>query len=28
VRGSEHPKLRDWRGEVHLSELYAAGVLG
>lgn len=28
VRGSEHPKLKDWRGEVNLSELFAAGVLG
>lgn len=28
VRGDEHPALREWRGEVHLSELYAAGVLG
>ena len=28
VRGSEHPKLRDWRGRVDLGTLYAAGVLG
>ena len=28
VRGSEHPKLRDWRGQVDLGTLYAAGVLG
>jgi predicted ATPase len=28
VRGDEHPALRDWKGEIHLSELYAAGVLG
>lgn len=28
VRGDEHPALREWRGEVNLSELYAAGVLG
>jgi len=28
VRGSEHPALRDWRGEVNLSDLFAAGVLG
>jgi len=28
VRGSEHPALREWRGEVNLSDLFAAGVLG
>jgi predicted ATPase len=28
VPGSEHPALRDWRGEVNLSDLFAAGVLG
>ena len=28
VRGSEHPKLKDWRGQVNLETLYAAGVLG
>ena len=28
VRGSEHPKLKDWRGQVNLGTLYAAGVLG
>ena len=28
MRGSEHPKLRDWRGQVDLGTLYAAGVLG
>lgn len=28
VEGNEHPALRNWQGEVHLSELYAAGVLG
>ena len=28
VRGSEHPKLKDWRGQVDLETLYAAGVLG
>lgn len=28
VRGSEHPKLKDWRGQVDLGTLYAAGVLG
>jgi len=27
VRGSEHPRLRDWQGEVDLATLYAAGVL-
>jgi len=28
VRASEHPRLRDWKGEVDLSTLYASGVLG
>jgi len=28
VRGSEHPHLRDWRGEINLGTLFAAGVLG
>ncbi|MCL4516334.1 MAG: ATP-binding protein [Firmicutes bacterium] len=28
VLGSEHPALRDWRGETNLGTLYAAGVLG
>ena len=28
VRGNEHPRLRDWHGQVELSTLYAAGVLG
>lgn len=28
VRGSEHPQLEDWRGQVDLGTLYAAGVLG
>jgi predicted ATPase len=28
VRGSEHPKLRDWQGQVDMGTLYAAGVLG
>ena len=28
VRGSEHPALRAWKGEVALDTLYAAGVLG
>lgn len=28
VLGSEHPKLKDWRGNVDIGTLYAAGVLG
>lgn len=28
VSGSSHPRLRDWRGEVDLGTLFAAGVLG
>ncbi len=28
VRGHEHPLLQDWKGEISLSELFAAGVLG
>lgn len=28
VRGSEHPRLRNWQRETPLSELFAAGVLG
>lgn len=28
VCGSEHPALRDWKGETNLGVLYAAGVLG
>lgn len=28
VRGSEHPRLGDWRGEVNLGTLFAGGVLG
>jgi predicted ATPase len=28
VRGSEHPQLRDWRGETDLGTLFASGVLG
>ncbi len=28
VRGSEHPKLRDWKGALDLGTLFAAGVLG
>ncbi len=28
VRGSEHPLLREWRGETDLGTLFASGVLG
>jgi predicted ATPase len=28
VLGSDHPALRDWRGETNLADLFAAGVLG
>lgn len=28
VLGSDHPALKDWRGETNLSSLFAAGVLG
>jgi predicted ATPase len=28
VRGSEHPALRDWKGETNLGALFAGGVLG
>jgi len=28
VRGSEHPRLRAWKGETDLGTLFAAGVLG
>lgn len=28
VRGDEHPALSQWRGEVNLGDLFAAGVLG
>lgn len=28
VRGSEHPQLREWRGEIDLGTLFASGVLG
>jgi predicted ATPase len=28
VVGSDHPALRDWRGETNLADLFAAGVLG
>jgi predicted ATPase len=27
VRGDRHPRLRDWRGTLNLSHLYAAGIL-
>lgn len=27
VRGSDHPKLREWKGETNLGELFAGGVL-
>ncbi|MBI4777156.1 MAG: ATP-binding protein [Deltaproteobacteria bacterium] len=28
VKGSEHPELRDWKGEANLGVLFAGGVLG
>lgn len=28
VRGSDHPDLKNWRGETNLGVLFAAGVLG
>ncbi len=28
VRGNEHPVLKEWKGEVNISDLFAAGVLG
>ncbi len=28
VRGSEHPQLRNWRGQPHLDVMFASGVLG
>lgn len=28
VSGSEHPKLKEWRGETNLGVLFASGVLG
>jgi predicted ATPase len=28
VLGSDHPKLREWKGETNLGELFAGGVLG
>ena len=28
VSGSQHPRLKDWQGELDLGSLFAAGVLG
>ena len=28
VAGPEHPALRDWKGEINLSVLFAGGILG
>jgi hypothetical protein len=28
VRGSDHPRLRAWKGSADLGTLFAAGVLG
>lgn len=28
VRGDQHPRLRQWQSEVHMGDLFAAGVLG
>jgi hypothetical protein len=28
VRGTEHPKLKEWKGEIDLGTLFASGVLG
>ncbi|MBF0333267.1 MAG: AAA family ATPase [Alphaproteobacteria bacterium] len=28
VRGTEHPRLREWKSAIHLGDLFAAGVLG
>lgn len=28
IRGTDHPRLRNWRGEVSLDTLFASGVLG
>ena len=28
VRGSDHPRLREWKGETDLGTLFASGVLG
>lgn len=27
LKGHEHPRLREWKGEVDLGTLFAAGVL-
>ncbi len=28
VNGAEHPKLKNWRGSINLSDLFAGGILG
>ncbi|MGE5342921.1 MAG: methylation-associated defense system AAA family ATPase MAD3 [Candidatus Omnitrophota bacterium] len=28
IRGTDHPNLKNWRGEINLGDLFAAGVLG
>jgi predicted ATPase len=28
IRGSEHPRLKEWKGAVDLGSLFASGVLG
>jgi hypothetical protein len=28
VAGSEHPRLKEWKGETDLGTLFASGVLG
>jgi predicted ATPase len=28
VRGTDHPRLKDWKGEVDLGTLFAGGVMG
>jgi predicted ATPase len=28
VRGTDHPRLRDWRTSLNLGDLFAAGILG
>lgn len=28
VNGSDHPKLKDWKGAINLSDLFAGGILG
>lgn len=27
IEGHNHPKLRDWKGEVNISDLFAGGIL-